>query len=128
MDRNAIVITEIWTYVDQDSWVGADISGFDAEALDGEIGTVDEATYEAGGSYIVVKTGPWIFGKKVMLPAGMVSRVDVDSRRVHVNLTKDDIKAAPEFDESTYRDDAYSDDLAGYYSQRARGYRDMDAR
>lgn len=56
------------------------------------------------------------------------SRVDVDSRRVHVNLTKDDIKNAPEFDESTYRNDAYRDDLAGYYMQRARGYRDMDAR
>ena len=58
----------------------------------------------------------------------MVNRVDVDSQRVHVNLTKDDIKNAPEFDESTYRGEAYRDDLAGYYLQRARGYRDMDAR
>ena len=127
MERDAIVITEIWTYVDHDSWAGADISGFDVEALDGEIGTVAEATYDAGGSYLVVDTGPWIFGKKVMLPAGMVSRVDVDSRRIHVNLTKDDIKNAPEFDESAYGGDAYRDDLAGYYMQRARGYREMDA-
>ena len=124
MDRNAIVITEIWTYVDQDSWTGTDISGFSVEALDGEIGTDDEATYEAGGSYIVVDTGTWIFGKKIMLPAGVVSRVDFDSKRVHVGLTRDDIKEAPEFDESTYRDDAYRHGLADYYAQRARGYRD----
>jgi len=128
VERNTIVITEIWTYVDQHSWAGADITGFDVEALDGEIGTVDEATYDAGGSYLVVDTGPWIFGKKVMLPAGVCSRVDVDARRIHVNLTKDDIENAPEFDEAIYRDDTYRDDLTGYYAQRAHGYREMDAR
>ena len=42
MERSAIVITEIWTYVDQDSWTGADISGFDVEALDRQIGPVDQ--------------------------------------------------------------------------------------
>lgn len=124
MDRTAIVITEMWTYVDQDSWAGTDITGFTVEALNGEIGTVDEATYEAGGSYIVVKTGPWIFGRKVMLPAGVVSRVDLDAERVHVNLTKDAIEHAPEFEESTYRDDAYRHDLADYYELRRRGYRE----
>jgi hypothetical protein len=124
MDRNAIVVTEIWTFVDQDSWTGTDIAGFSVEALDGEIGTVDEATYEAGGSYVVVDTGPWIFGKKVMLPAGVVTRVDVDNERVHVGLTKDEIENAPEFDETTYPDDSYRHDLAAYYAQRARGYRE----
>jgi hypothetical protein len=124
MDRTAIVITEMWTYVDQDSWAGTDITGFKVEALDGEIGTVDEATYEVGGSYIVVKTGPWILGRKVMLPAGVISRVDQDAQSVHVNLTKDVIEQAPEFDESTYRDDGYRHDLADYYDLRRRGYRE----
>ena len=124
MDRSGIVITEIWTYVDQDSWTGTEIAGYKVEALDGEIGTVDEATYEAGGSYIVVDSGPWIFGSKVMLPAGVVTRVDVDSERVHVGLTKDDIKNAPEFDETNYLDDAYRHGLAEYYALRARGYRE----
>jgi hypothetical protein len=124
MDRSAIVITEIWTYVDQDSWTGTDITGYHVEALDGEIGTVDDATYEAGSSYIIVKTGAWIFGKKVMVPAGVISRVDIDKQRLHVSLTKEDIKDAPEFDELTYRHDAYRHDLADYYALRARGYRE----
>jgi hypothetical protein len=47
----------------------ADLVGFDVEATDGNIGKIDEATYDVGGSYVVVDTGPWIFGKKVMLPA-----------------------------------------------------------
>jgi hypothetical protein len=39
-----------------------DLSGFSVEALDGSIGKIDEATYDVGSSYIVVDTGPWIFG------------------------------------------------------------------
>ena len=63
------------------------------------IGKVDEATHETGGSFIVVDTGPWIFGRKVMLPAGVIRDVDLHSEMVFVDLTKDEIKNAPEFDE-----------------------------
>ena len=38
------------------------------------------------------------FGKKVMLPAGVVNNVDVDTETVFVNRTKDEIKNSPEFD------------------------------
>jgi hypothetical protein len=58
-----------------------DLNGFNVEARDGKIGKVDEATHEVGGSFIVVDTGPWIFGKKVMLPAGMVREIDPDFRQ-----------------------------------------------
>ena len=58
-----------------------DLSGFKVEATDGDIGKVDKATYEVGGSYIVVDTGPWIFGKKVMLPAGVIQDIDPDEKR-----------------------------------------------
>jgi hypothetical protein len=106
---------DMWTYRDQ-SWSGADLSGFDVEALDGGIGSVDEATAETGGSYIVVDTGPWIFGKKVILPAGVIDRIDPAERKVYVDRTKDEIKAAPEFDEDRLTDDAYRGELSGYYS------------
>jgi hypothetical protein len=65
-----------------------------------------------------VDTGPWIFGKKVMLPAGMVREIDPDTETIFVNLTKDEIKNAPEFDENTYRDESYRNDLGSYYSGR----------
>ncbi len=57
------------------------MKGFKVEATDGDIGKVDEATYEVGSSYIVVDTGPWIFGRKVVLPAGMIERIDLDKKR-----------------------------------------------
>jgi hypothetical protein len=107
---------EIWSY--RETITGTtDLSGYEVEAIDGSIGKVDEATNEVGGSYIVVDTGPWIFGKKVMLPAGVIERVDPESDTIFVNLTKDQIKNAPEFDEDRYRDEAYRSELGGYYGR-----------
>jgi hypothetical protein len=67
--------TTMWTCRDYDSWTTNDVSGFWVQAVDGEIGCVDEATYDARSSYVVVDTGPWIFGEKVLLPAGTIQRV-----------------------------------------------------
>lgn len=116
MDRTVTTDIAIWTYSD-DAWVGLDLIDFEVEATDGGIGKVHEATNDVSGSYIVVDTGPWIFGKKVLLPAGVVDHVDLDERHVHVNLTKDQIQNAPEFDESTYHDDQYRDEVASHYGR-----------
>ena len=117
--------TDMWTY-GETVRTGGDVSGYDVEAVDGGIGKVDEATYEAGASCLVVDTGPWIFGKKVMLPAGIVETVDHDDKKVFVSRTKDDIKNAPEFDENRFHDDDYRESLGGYYS--AGHYSDTAAR
>ena len=96
-----------------------DLTGFKVEGTDGSVGKVDEATYDAGGSYLVVDTGPWILGRKVMLPAGTVERIDSDEAQIFVGLTKDQIKDSPEFDPDLHRDDsAYRDRLAEYYGSR----------
>ena len=106
---------DVWTFREQ-SLAAAGLVGFDVEATDGGIGKVDEATDEVGRSLIIVDTGPWIFGKKVMLPAGVVDRVDLDTETVFVNRTKDEIKNAPEFEENVHRDDdEYRNRLGGYY-------------
>ena len=46
----------------------------------------------------MVDTGPWIFGTKVVVPAGVVAHVDLDTEKVYLGRTKDEIKNAPEFD------------------------------
>jgi len=114
---------DIWTYREA-TWTGSDVTGYGVEAIDGSIGKVDEASYDVGAGYVVVDTGPWIFGKKVMLPAGTITRVDHDDEKVFVNRTKDQIKNAPEFDESRYRDEPYRSELGSYYGPGGLGYRD----
>jgi len=107
----------MWTFRD-DTLLTTDLNGFQVEALDGEIGSVDEKTNDVGSSYLVVDTGPWIFGKKVLLPAGVIDRVDLTDRRVFVSRTKDEIQNAPEFDETRYTDPAYRTEIGSYYESR----------
>jgi hypothetical protein len=114
--------SDLWSYASTTTIANVDLTGFTVEALDGKIGKVDEATNVAGGSSIVVDTGPWIFGKKVMLPAGVIRDVDLDAETIFVNREKDQIKNAPEFDEKTYRDETYRNELSGYYGPGGSGY------
>jgi hypothetical protein len=107
-------VADVWTY--RDETVGdIDLTGYSVEAVDGGIGKIDEATYDVGASYVVVDTGPWIFGKKVMLPAGVIDRIDTESETVYVAVTKDDIKNSPEFDEDAVVDDEDRRERLGTY-------------
>src|SRR5262249_7617285 len=105
-----------------------DVVGYKVEAVDGSIGKIDSASTETGSSSVVVDTGPWILGKKVMLPAGVIDRVDPDDERVYVNRTKDQIKNAPEFDEARMEDPASRHQLGGYHGQGGEGWRDRKNR
>ena len=91
-----------WEYRTQTASTGydADLTGYSVAAVDGDIGHVDEATNELlGSSYLVVDTGPWIFGRKVLLPAGVVERIDTDEHKVYVDRTKHQLENAPEYDD-----------------------------
>jgi predicted O-methyltransferase YrrM len=61
-----------------------------------------------------------------MLPAGVITIVDNVNERVLVNRTKDEIKNAPEFDDSMRNDEKYRTELGTYYGTGGRGYRDWD--
>lgn len=115
----AMTSENLWTYrsgvteTDQ----GLSVIGFDVEATDGKIGLVEEESNVAGESYVVVDTSFWIFGKKVVLPAATVTRIDPQERKVYVAHTKEEIEEAPEFDETAYHGPGYRQDLSGYYGR-----------
>ena len=112
---------ELWTYRTFNRTVITDqLTGFSVEAQDGSIGKVDDATDEVGRSYLVVDTGPWIFGRKVVIPAGTIERIEWDDRSAHVSLTKDQIKDSPEFDPERGYDDEYHTRLGTYYDTEMR--------
>jgi hypothetical protein len=111
-----MAVVEIWTYRAEHPIEDLDLTGYAVEATDGEVGKVTEASMELGSSWLVVDTGPWIIGKKVLLPARTIEDVDPRERRIRVDRTRDEIKAAPEHDASGYRDQEYHLALADYYS------------
>ena len=92
-----------------------ELAGYSVEASDGSIGEVLTASYGAAESYLVVDTGSWLLSKKVVLPAGVVDRIDKEEQRVFVDRTKDQIKGSPEFDETRFQETGYREQLSGYY-------------
>jgi hypothetical protein len=107
---------DLWTYREM-VVTDLDMSGFRVEAEDGEIGKVDRATYEVGPGSIVVDTGPWIIGKKTMLPAATIERIDPEERTIYVDRTREEIKNAPEWDPTGYVEQEHRIKLAEYYSR-----------
>ena len=93
-------MSNTWSYRDTTWAEGGDLTGYDVLATDGSIGKIDEASYDVGAGRLVVDTGFWIFGKKRLIPAGAVTGVDHAERTVAVNMTKDQVKDAPDYDET----------------------------
>jgi hypothetical protein len=106
-----------WAYRADVAASGSTLVGYQVAATDGTIGTVDEASHEVNASYLVVDTGPWIFGRKVLLPAGTVESVDVEARKLYVDRSRDEIEKAPEHDPSGYAEQEYRLALADYYAR-----------
>lgn len=97
---------------------GLDLIGYKVEATDGHIGEIDKHSDDIDAAHIVVDTGVWIFGKHALLPAGTIERIDTAEQKVYVNRTKDQIKAAPEFDEAKYSaEPTYLEQFARYYNR-----------
>jgi hypothetical protein len=113
-----------WAYREDVVLSGADLVDYQVETTDGAIGTVDEASNEVDASYLVVDVGPWIFGRRVMIPAGTINHVDHDERRVYVDRSRDQIQSAPEFDPDSYTSPTYHEQVGGYYGGT---YDDLDS-
>ena len=89
---------------------GPDYAGYKVVANDGEIGHIDSFAIAPDAAHLVVDTGGWLFGRMSLIPASAVRVVNHDSQTVQIDLTKQQIKDAPEFDKSagygSYRDAA----------------------
>jgi hypothetical protein len=107
---------ELWRHRGE-SQTGSGMIGYQVEALDGGIGKVDGASDEAGSAYLVVDTGPWILGHRVILPAGVIDEVDDTARTVRLKLTRDQVSSAPAVDEHGMRDADTQHALGEHYGR-----------
>ena len=97
---------DLWAYR-SDSLARRNLTGMFLEALDGAIGRVDETANDRGACYLFVETGPWVFRRRVLVPAGLISYVDGSTETVFADRTKAQIKGTPDFDENRLGDPAY---------------------
>ncbi|WP_405652301.1 PRC-barrel domain containing protein [Streptomyces sp. NBC_00019] len=84
------------------------LTGYHVHAVDGEVGKIGAHSADLGPHHAVVHTGLPLLGKDVVIPSEAVSGID------HAARTKDQVKAAPVFDEEQYLGDPrYRDQLGG---------------
>jgi hypothetical protein len=88
----------VWDYRESTWTLDRDLVRYDVEATDGCIGTIDHAASDESGAYVVVDLGSWVPGTKRLIPAGAIAELDHDGRKVHLALTQDEIRDAPDYD------------------------------
>ena len=60
-------------------WHASAINGYAIEASDGDIGTVSDFLFDDASwlvRWLVVDTGNWLSGRKVLLPPSVLGRLD----------------------------------------------------
>ncbi|MCC3423306.1 MAG: DUF2382 domain-containing protein [Microcoleus sp. PH2017_01_SCD_O_A] len=104
----------------EEIFAGDDIKGFDVYAGDSDekVGTVYDALVDETGRfrYLVVDTGIWIFGKKVLLPIGS-ARFDYGAHRVYATglRSKAQAEQLPAYNEMEPLDYDREEQVRGVY-------------
>lgn len=94
--------------------------GYHIAAPDGDIGhlkdvIVDCATWQI--QYLVVNTGNWLLQRNVLIPRTALESIHWADRKVHLSITRDEIKNSPEHDPKQMIDRDYEQSLHDHYRQ-----------
>jgi hypothetical protein len=98
----------------------SDVTGHFIQARDGEVGHVVDFLIDDDCwaiRYLVVDTKNWWSGKHVLVSPQWIERVSWREYKVFVNLTRDTIKQAPEYNAASFSRE-YEAELHKLYTQR----------
>jgi len=70
------------------------LRGFAVQARDGPIGRVRDISLDEDGAHLMVDTRPWWPGAMLPVAERCVERIDRRSRRLHLRLTRAEVKSA----------------------------------
>lgn len=113
-----VSIDRIWSYrPGSGHQEGRTLAGFKVEAADGVVGHVDRQADDTPLRHLIVDTGVWVFGRSLLIPAGVITGIDMTARLVTVGCTREEAKAAPRFrtDRETL-DPEYLSAVGAYYA------------
>jgi hypothetical protein len=97
------------------------VTGHHVEAIDGEIGhvedfLVDDKTWAI--RYLIVDTRNWWPGKKILLSPQWIESVSWGEAKVHVNLSREAVKQSPEYTETSLPTWDYETQLHRHYDRQ----------
>ena len=82
-------------------WNAASLKGYAIEASDGRLGTVSDFLFDDASwlvRWLVVDTGKWLSGRKVLLPPTALGHLDEKREQFSVRLTMQAVKDSPDID------------------------------
>ncbi|WP_022666996.1 PRC-barrel domain-containing protein [Desulfospira joergensenii] len=97
-----------------------EVKGYRIHAADGSIGHVDDFIVDDETwalRHVVVDTGNWLPGRRVLLSLDWAKDVDWDEQSLTMDLTKDEIKNSPEFDPEKPVNKEYETRLYDFYGR-----------
>jgi sporulation protein YlmC with PRC-barrel domain len=97
-----------------------EVLDYDIQAKDGAIGRLDDVIADVDAwkiRYLVVDTGGWLVGRRVLVAPTWVDMVAWPEKNVHVGLTRDVVRDSPEFDPSAPVSAEYELRLYDYYGR-----------
>ena len=98
----------------------AAVTGHQVHATDGDIGQVDDFIVDDSNwaiRYLVVSTHAWLPGRKVLVAPRWISRISWEESKVMVGLTRESVKASPEYSEQLLASRAYESKLHRHYDR-----------
>lgn len=99
-----------------------EICGYHIKATDDEIGHVEDLIVDTDAwmiRYLVVDTRNWLPGRKVLVARQWAHSIEWNERRVHVDLSRSQIKDSPKFDPTKPINRQYEAHLYDYYGRPA---------
>jgi sporulation protein YlmC with PRC-barrel domain len=96
----------------------AEVTGYAIEATDGMIGHVEDLQMETDSwqvRYVLVKTGNWWPGEKVLISPQSVELIDWVQETIHLGVTRQKVKDSPPYVPTTTVDGAYDESFLTYY-------------
>ena len=111
-------IADLYPDYKQDIFGGKDIKSYSVyDYQNDKIGSVHDIIVDETGRfrYLVIDTGFWIFGKKVLLPIGR-AKVDYNQERIYAEgFTKEQAENLPEYDDDMTIDYDYEERVRRTY-------------
>ncbi len=111
-------IADLYPNYKEDIFGGEDIKNFSVyDHTNDKIGSVYDIIVDESGKfrYLVIDTGFWIFGKKVLLPVGRAS-IDYAQERIYAkDLTKEQVENLPQYDDDITIDYDYEERVRTVY-------------
>ncbi|MES2883744.1 MAG: PRC-barrel domain-containing protein [Pseudomonadota bacterium] len=97
-----------------------EVLGYHLQAMDEGIGHLEDFLLDElswAMRYLVVDTSNWWLGKHVVIPTAWVHKLEWDQKQVYVDVSRNQVKNAPEYDPLITLTRDYEKELFGHYER-----------